>query len=1050
VKPLISFFIGRPTLVNLIVVMVFILGFVTIEGLRYEYNPKVDFASVNITTVHSGSGPEETELAITLPLEEELLKVDGLKKIVSRSMENLSLISVRVDIDAGDQEKILNDIQKAVERANTRLPGDLVEKPQVEQVSTLITPVAEVHVLGDVSEELLRRVARKVEDGLREVKGITSVEKVGYRRPEVRILLRQDKQVALGISLREVVEAIKKRNVRDSGGSVDSFLTEKKVVTVGQFKNPADVAEVIIRSAEPGNVVRLRDIAQVVLDYEDWQVQSRTDGVTSIALLARKQELADELHTARWLREFVQAERETLPPGVELKVVNDISRLTVNALEILSGNAILGFVLVLLLLCYFLNYRFALWVAVGIPFAICLCFLLLAGINVTINVMTLTAIILLLGILVDDAVVVGENIQRLRELGIDAHEASVLGTEQVARPVIFSALTTVLAFFPLLFMAGEWGAFMTDFVLTIIVLLLASLFESQCILPSHLAKVRRLPDNQLDRGLRRLQARYRSLMLRLLARRYLTLVGFVCGFALVLVFGALTISFHLYPEADIDTVNVKLELPPGSSIEQTRQRTVELEAEIWQQLPQEDVLNIVSQTGHHDTDMYGFTDGRNQGWAVISVYLKPVNYRDANTFEVVEQLREWAATKTGFQSLVVEALTDAPATGKPIEVEIIGNGVQRFELAEELQQWLRQQEEVTEVWSSHKPGKDIIDLDMRHELLAARGLTVQDVVEGVGFAVDGLPVEEMQTLDERIRFRLQLPPGQAGKLATLESLSLINSEGQAIYLKSVVDFRVRPGEADIKHYLGKRTITIFGDIDRDAASVEQINHRIRGYIEEQNWRAEYKDFRFWFGGEYEIQQEQLGSLGRAFLFCVLGIFAALIILFNSVSQPVLILLCIPFGITGVIIGFGIQGLSMGAMALTGIIGLVGVLVNDSLVMVHRLNQSRREKGESLAIEEIADITGQRFRPILITSMTTVVGLLPTAYGILGENSYITPMVMAMAWGVMFGGLVSLILLPCLYAADQDIRGRLAAVLRPRQHAAEPGSQAANHREQESA
>jgi multidrug efflux pump subunit AcrB len=1041
VRALVSFFVDRPALVNLLMVLVFVAGGTTIEGLHYEYNPKVDLGTVNITTMQAGSGPEETELAITLPLEEELLKVEGLKKIVSRSMEGLSLISVRLDIDAGDQRKILNDIQKAVDRAVGRLPADLIEKPRLQHVSTLVTPVAEVHVVGDVSEGLLRSVARKVEDGLREVRGIASVEKVGYRRPEVHIQLQQDKQVALGIPLGEVVAAIKQRNIRDSGGSLDSFVAAKKVVTVGQFREPAEVAEVIVRSAEPGNLVRLRDIAQVVLDYEDWQVQSRTDGVTSIVLLARKQELADELHTARWLRELVERERQTLPPGVELKVVNDISRLTVNALEILSGNAVIGFFMVLLLLCYFLNFRYALWVSIGIPFAICMSFLALAAIDVTMNVMTLTAIILLLGILVDDAVVVSENIQRLRELGLDAREASVRGTQQVARPVIFSALTTILAFMPLLFMSGEWGGFMVDFVLTIMVLLTASLFESQCILPSHLAAIKPRPGHELDRGFRRLQQRYRQMMARLLRRRYLTLAGFVLGFTLVVVFGALTISFHLYPDADIDTVNVKLELPPGSSIEQTHARVVALEAELWQLLPLQDVLNVVAQIGHHDTDMYGFTEGRNEAWAVISVYLKPVNYRDSNTFEVVEHLRQWAQSKTGFQSLVVEALTDAPVMGKPIEVEIIGNGEERFDIAERLLSWLRQQPEVTDAWSSYTPGKDIIDMAMRHEQLAARGLTVQDVIEGVRFAVDGLMVEEMQTLDERIRFRLQLPPDQAGKLASLENLSLVNSEGQAIYLKSVADFKLRPGESDIKHYQGKRTITVFGDIDRDAIGVEQINQRLRDMIEQQNWRLEYKDFRFWFGGEFETQQEQMGNLGTALLFCVLGIFAALIVLFNSVSQPVLIMLCIPFGITGVIIGFGLQGLSMGAMAFTGIIGLVGVLVNDSLVLVHRLNQQRLEKGEFLVIEEIADIAAQRFRPILITSMTTVVGLLPTAYGILGENSYITPMVMAMAWGVMFGGLVSLILLPCLYAADQDIRGRLAAMLRPRQHANEPDSKA---------
>jgi multidrug efflux pump subunit AcrB len=288
-------------------------------------------------------------------------------------------------------------------------------------------------------------------------------------------------------------------------------------------------------------------------------------------------------------------------------------------------------------------------------------------------------------------------------------------------------------------------------------------------------------------------------------------------------------------------------------------------------------------------------------------------------------------------------------------------------------------------------------------------------------AVDGLLVDELQTLDERVRYRLQLPLSAAGKLQTLENLAIINTQGEAIFLNSLAQFSVRPGEADIKHYFGKRTVTVYGEIDTDKGSVESVNGDLERWIGAQDWSERYPQLRVHMGGELEQQAEALGDLGGAAIICLLSIFAALVILFNSLSQPLLIILCIPFGLIGVVLCYAVQGLSMGMMSITGVIGLVGVLVNDSLVLMHTLNERRRESGALLSVDEVADIARRRFRPIFITSVTTAVGLLPTAYGIMGENSYITPMVMSMAWGVVFGGLVSLVVLPVLYMVEQDIR-----------------------------
>ncbi|MCX2981553.1 efflux RND transporter permease subunit [Halieaceae bacterium IMCC14734] len=1021
---LIAWFVRRPLLVNLIMVTVFLMGALTIADMRYEYNPHIDMGVVNITTVRAGTGPEEIELSITLPLEEELLEIDGVRNLYSNSMENLSVITLNLDLDAAPKHVIMRDIQQAVDRAVARLPADLLEKPLVDELSTLTTPVMDIHVTGTASEAVLRQVARNTGDALREVSGVASVTRLGYRRPEVRIMLEQEKLARLGINYEEIIEAIHARNLRDSGGALDSFTTEKQVIAVGQFRQPRDIEKVVIRAREPGNTVLLRDVAEVISAYEDWQIQTRIDGQLSITLRVRKNALADEVHTAANLRAFVAA--AALPHGVELKVVGDVSRLTDNALEVLTGNAIVGLLAVFVLLTYFLQFRFAFWVALGIPFALCLTFLLVSALGHTINSMTLAAVILMLGILVDDAVVVSENTQYLRQQGFSAGQASILGAAQVSQPVAFSALTTVLAFTPLVLLEGSSGAWMEPFIVTVVVILLASLLESQFLLPSHLSHVPISKQPAERVRFERLRSAYQRLIERLLQRRYLTLLGFLLMFLAVVAIGLSTIRFSLFPDLDFDTVHIKIELPPGTSFEQTVAAVAELEGEFRQQVNPADLLAITSDIGHHDTNFYGATEGRDQAWALIAVQLHPLGRRsgDSTTRQLVEDLQQVVSDRTGFTSITVQPQTDLPVMGEPVEVEVVGSGDERFAIAAQLQDFVESHPAVTTVWNSHHAGKDIVDLQFNHGLLAARGLSMEQVIRAVRVAVDGLLVDELQTLDERVRYRLQLTPEQAGKLQTLENLSIINSRGQPIYLDSVADFHVRSGEANIKHYFGKRTVTVFGRIDEQKTTVMDINADIAEFVAAQNWSASYPGVRIKLSGQVEENERALGNFQLAIGVCLLAIFAALVILFNSVSQPLLVLICLPFGITGVIIGYSVQGMTMGMMAITGIIGLMGVLVNDSLVLLHAMNRQRNEKGDYLSPMEVAAVCYRRFRPIFITSLTTAVAMLPTAYGLMGENSYLKPVFMSMAWGVIFGGLVSLLLLPIMYMIDQDVRRRL--------------------------
>ena len=1011
---LVRYFIERPKLVNLIMGLVLVLGLLSLQASRYEVTPHIDMGVVTVTTNKAGAGPEEVELSISLVLEEELLKVDGIRKVFSRSMEGLSLITLNLDPDTSDKRKVLAEIQKAVDRAQSRLPKDLIDKPLVEELGSDNIPVAELHITGAVSESTLRQQARQWQQKLRNVSGVSGVERLGYRRPEVAIQLDQHRMLQLGISIDEIEQAIALRNVRDSGGSIRSMVHERKVLTIGQFADPLDVGDVIIRSREPGNAVKLRDVAKVVPTYEDWQVQFRTDGQLSVALEIKKQAAADELETLERVRELLEQESKLLPDGVELKLVNDISRITKDMLKTLVNNAWMGLVSVFLILWLFLGRRLALWVSVGLPFSILATFAALLFTGYSVNSITLMALILVLGMLVDDAIVTAESIQSRRESGLSRIDAAVKGTQDVAAPVFVSVLTTIIAFLPLLTLGGLEGEFVAVIPVVITLMLLASLFESKFLLPAHLAHSAFKAEQR--HWLIAAQASYEAVMKRLLEHRGKAALAIVALFVAIIAVSASLIRFQLYPETAVDTINVKLELSNGTAFDYTVSRVAELERVIRAEIAPQDLLNIVSQIGHHDTDLYGVSEGRNQAWALITVYLKPLGQLQTKPEVTLAKLKALAAKQSDLDSIRVEPLKDTPVMGKPVELEIMSDGDEKLAVAAEVKSYLSKLPGITEVWDSQKTGKAILDLNFNYHNLAGYGLTVKEVANAVRVSMDGLIIAEQQLAAERTYYRLRLPRAGREKLSTLKDLFIVNARGEAVALTAVASFSLRPGDSDIKHYAGRRTVTVYADIDTRATDVVKVNEQLRQYLANQDWQHRYPDVAFHQGGELEQQQQSYGNLGVAFVACLLMILFVLVVLFNSFSQPLLILAVIPFSIVGVLVSFAVQGLAMSFLALTGVLGLIGVLVNDAVVMIHTLNREQ----DRLDVALIARRAATRFRPIVITSLTTLVGLFPTAYGWGGENPFVAPMVMAMVWGVLFGTLISLLLLPCLYMLNQDL------------------------------
>ncbi|MBB3046787.1 multidrug efflux pump subunit AcrB [Litorivivens lipolytica] len=1023
---LIGFFARRPLLVNLLLVMVLLSGFVVLRSLVVSSYPSLDTGVFHVTTLWPGAAATDVELSLTVPLEEEILEIEGLDKLRSASMEGQSsiLIQSNPDHSRAQNRQFRDDLQRAIDRAYPRMPDDVPEKPILVAEDPDRTPIMEILIHGNVDEDVLRRVARRLQVDLRQVKGVAGTERLGYRRKEVRILLNPQRLQQLGIDAGEISRAIAARNVRDSGGALESTTSERDVVTVGQFQHPKEVEEVIVRASGRDNFTRIKDIAEVVVDYEDWMTQPLANGVPGISLLVKKTASANGVAVAADVRDFIRQQQALMPPGVTLDIFNDTTRYARNMLEMLSSNALFGMLLVFITLMAFFPFRFTVWVVVGIPTAMMLTFIFMPSFNITVNQLSLSGIILMLGVLVDDAIVIAESIFREAERGKPPLQAAIDGTTVMAAPVLTSSATTVLAFLPLVFLSGIEGKYLWMLPAVVVMVLLSSLIECKLMLPAHIAHAlqgRHRDGRSLSRGwFNPVERGYIWIMRHMFRHRVISFLVILMVAAGAAVFSQQKLAFDLYPEGDTDAITVQLELPLGTSFATMRERLAQLERDISAQLKPEDLLATKVTVGHHDLpNMANVTEGRQNSWGLVQIYLERQSVRTSTSSEVVRELEDFMAGQTDFTLARVVPQENTPPTGEAVELDIVGNSDARFLAADEISNFLEGVPGVTRVWTSYKPGKDIIDLQLKHELLANYGLTVQDVTRAVRIAFDGLLVEEMQTIDERVRFRLQYRQPEQGQLSSLYGLTLINNRGEPVLLRSVADFETKSAQATVFHYFGERTLTLFADIDKAVLSVADINSRLENYLHDSNLRSRHSQLNFVLGGEADRQQDAMGNIGSAALLSLAGILVLLVLLFNSVSQPLLVLLVIPLGILGVLVAFALQGMVLSMSALAGVTGLAGILVNDALIMIDQLNRVRGADGK-IEAEALVQTASTRLRPIFITTLTTVAGLYPVAYGVFGLNIVVAPLAMVMLWGVVFGSIITLFYLPSLYALEQDV------------------------------
>jgi len=1012
------FFASRHKLANLFTIAVLLLGFYSLSYIQRDRRPHIDFGQMTVTTRYPGASSEDVELNVTNKIEEQLKGVRGIEDIISFSMENMSTIQVNLDPDASNPEEIKLEIREAVGRV-TDLPEEVDDLPLVKDIKSSITPILEIGITGDMPYSEKRLIVDRLQKQLEELPGVSSVAKYGYRAREIKIEVKPSMLEDYQISLGEIIAAIQGQNIRATAGTFESYTTEKSVVTIAQFRDPIEVGDVIIRSTFEGLHVKVKDLAIIRDDFDDETVISRVNAQPAMSLLVSKKENADIIRTVDAVKRLISKEKSHFSEGAGVHYANDASNRVRSRMDVVLSNAVMGFILVIIVLTAFLKFRTALWVALGIPVTLLGVIFLLPIFNELLSSIALAAMVLVLGIIIDDAIVIAENIHRHKENGKSPIEAATEGIKEVFAPVVTTILTTALAFIPMFFISGRMGKFIYVIPLVVCLALFVSLIEVTVALPAHIIGGMKRKAGQKQAGMSRtwllpIQRLFKFVIYYVLKARYVFVAVFVLLFVFSVRYAIMNMDFVLFPSGSADELSVQIEMPIGTPLQGTSKKTAEVEHLI-DSLLGDDLVSSITRIGRGGD----FAGVEVENMAQISLILTPTTERDRTGVDIVKELRQKGRDIPGISKIIYSVKSVGFAlAGKPISLRIVGSDdAMRRELADSIETIMSSIDGIKDIERDDKYGKEQIEIVANREKLARANLTIADIAQNIRIAYDGQIVTSVRYGEEDVDFRVSLQAKARKNLDYLSDLLIPNKKGRLIPLGEVTNFKTGPGPTNFYHYNGERAVTISASVDQDITSPMAATKSILGKIDiDKDWPG----MRIKTGGESKESSSSLIDLLVALALAVIGIYFLLILLFDSFSQPLIVLLAIPFGLIGVIGAFVLHDQAPSFVGMLGVIGLAGVVVNDSLVLVNHINRLK-EKGKKLGLLQIViEGTTDRLRPILITTFTTVASLLPLAYGIGGSDEMMTPMALALGYGLLFATFLTLGLVPCFYLIGQDV------------------------------
>ncbi len=1038
---MINWFARNPVAANLMMVIILAMGaHAAFNRIPLEVFPAFESDVVTIGLIYRGATPAEVEESLVIRVEEAIADLDGIKKIISLANEGAARIRIEV-LTGTNPHQLLEDIKTRVDAIST-FP-DEVERATYSVV-VFRREVISVVVSGDLSERELRRYGEEVRDELAALPMLNQVELNAVRKPEISIELSEQALNRYRLTFDAVTQAIRRSSVDLPAGSIRTEGGEILLRTQGLASRGADFAAIVLRARADGSRLTLGDVATVNDGFEQDPLDMKFDGKPGVLVKVFRTGDQSALDIGQIVKDYVTKKSTQLPANVSLKQWRDRSRIVKLRLQTLLDSAWQGGLLIFLILALFLRISVALWVCVGIPISFMGALWLMPELGVTINIISLFAFILVLGIVVDDAIVTGENIFSHLKRSEDQVDAVVRGAQEVSVPVTFGLLTTVVAFAPLLFVEGVRGAIFAQIPAIVIPVLLFSWVESKLILPAHLRHVRVDHQQKKLNPLSRLQRRvadsleyfvkhlYQPLLVRSLKQRYLTLAIFIAISFIVVSFAASgRYAFTFFPRVESETARATLTMQSGTPAEVTAQHLAKMakEAEKLQaRFIDEDgnsvISNIMINTGWAGGGGGPPAGGGSSEVGQVSLALVPPEERkvEVSTRKLVRAWRRAIGEIPGAKELTYRA--EIGRGGDPVDVQLSGRDFKVLsEIASAVREQLHQYPGVFDIRDSFEDGKPEIKLRVRPEA-ELLGLSTTELGRQVRQAFFGDEAQRIQRGRDDVRVMVRYPEAERRDLNSLDTMRIRSADGTQVPFGNVAEVNMGHGFSSIRRIDRQRVVSVTADLDKKTTDARTIARDLRGFMDEL--LKKYPGVSYSLEGEQREQGDTFGSLISGSIFTLLAIYSLLAIPFRSYVQPILVLMVIPFSIVGALLGHMVMGLNLSIMSLMGMLALAGVVVNDSLVLVDWINRKRRE-GMHLD-EALRTAGGSRFRPILLTSLTTFAGLTPMLLEKSTQAQFLIPMAVSLGFGILYATFLSLLLIPTSYRILEDVRLGLRRLL----------------------
>lgn len=1026
-KKIISYFIKFPVAVNVTILAFIVFGFAGVLSMKSSFFPLTDSQNISINLTYPGASPQEMEEGIVLKVEDNLKGIVGIDRVTSVSRENSATINIEI-FKGKNIDVVLSDVKNAVDRVPSFPSG--MEPPIIAKIEN-IRPTISFIVNGEnISLATLKQYARDVENDLRRIDGISQVSLSGFPAQEIEIAVRENDLRAYNLSFSEVSNAVSKSNLLISGGNIKTSSEDYLIRARNKNYYGNELLNLVVRAETSGNIIRLKDIADVKDTWSENPDRIYYNGKNSIAVTVSNTNSEDLISSADKVKKYIEKFNEQ-HDNVQLNVSSDSSITLNQRTDLLVNNALMGVLLVLFFLALFLNIRLAFWVAAGIPIAFFGMFMFASNFDITINVLSLFGMIIVIGILVDDGIVIGENIYHHFEKGKTPIRAAIDGTLEVIPPIVSAILTTIIAFSTFFFLDGRIGNFFSEVSLVVMLTLIVSLVEALIILPAHIAHSKALvrkekKRNKINTFFFNVNQRAEKILFYVRDNYYAPYLKFflknkLLGFAIpisLLIFsigaiGGGIVRTSFFPSIASDRVSINLKMLQGTNEKITDSIISEIETAAWE-VNEEFTKKQTGNVSVIDNIIKRIGPGTSNG--SLTINLLPGESRDFSSPEITNAIREKVGDVHGVESLTFGS--GGNFGGSPVAVSLLGNNIDELKAAKlELKEILNNNPLLKDISDNDPAGIKEVQIKLKDNAYLL-GLNLQSVMSQVRAGFFGIQTQRFQRGQDEIKVWVRYKKEDRSSIKNLDDMWITTPSNNKVPFSEIATYEIERGEVTINHLSSKREIQVTADMKTPGESATDILDDIKTRVMPEI-SSKYPTVSAVYEGQNREAGKTLSSLKSVGLIILALIYLTIAFTFRSYEQPILLLLMIPFSLIGVVWGHFIHGFAINILSWLGIIALIGIMVNDGLVLIEKFNGYLKQ---GMKYDEALLQAGiSRFRAIVLTSITTIAGLAPLLLEKSRQAQFLKPMALSISYGIAIATVLTLVMLPLFLSVSNSIK-----------------------------